>query len=53
MAIVNGAMEERPSEPLTWTVKANVPVADGVPERMPVELNARPEGRVPDVTNQL
>ena len=34
-----------------WTVKVNVPVADGVPDRTPVlEFNARPVGGEPLVT---
>jgi hypothetical protein len=33
---------------VTWTVKVNVPVAVGVPDKIPLVPSATPGGRVPD-----
>ena len=40
-------------ESVTRTVKLKVPVAVGVPETNPAELNDRPEGRDPEVSDQV
>jgi hypothetical protein len=42
------------SESFAVTVKLKVPLAVGVPERMPVaDARVRPAGRLPEVTDQV
>ena len=40
-------------ESLTWTVKLNAPAAEGTPKSEPVVARLTPDGRAPEVSDQL
>ncbi len=48
MVMVNGLLFVAATLSVTWTVKVNVPEAEGVPVILPSEFTVRPVGVVPE-----
>ncbi len=52
-AMLKGLLAVAPEPSVTWTVKAAVPMAAGVPAMVPAEDRVKPAGNDPELMDQV